>query len=112
MRRDPAHLIGHQGDIGRNQTARVIARAGLQTCHHGTGFGPVGFYRVPADMGLVRFFRHQQRRRIVRVPQGALGGGVSRSLALDQYGKALSAALLGLCLDVPETHRVYLLGYP
>jgi hypothetical protein len=33
---------------------------------------------------------------------GALGGGVSRSLALDNYGKALSAALLRLELEVPE----------
>ena len=41
----------------------------------------------------------------------ALGGGVSRSLALDQYGKALSAALLGLCLEVPESHRSYLVAY-
>jgi hypothetical protein len=29
------------------------------------------------------------------VAQGALGGGVSRSLCLDNYGKALSAAILG-----------------
>ncbi|BAT61395.1 hypothetical protein GJW-30_1_03952 [Variibacter gotjawalensis] len=36
------------------------------------------------------------------VAEGALGGGVSRSLSLDNYGKALSAAVLGFELDVPE----------
>ena len=35
------------------------------------------------------------------VAHGALGGGVSRSLSLDNYGKALSAAILGFELDVP-----------
>lgn len=36
------------------------------------------------------------------VAHGALGGGVSRSLGLDQYGKTLGALMLGLELDVPE----------
>ncbi|MFC7556040.1 hypothetical protein EBE87_18205 [Pseudoroseomonas wenyumeiae] len=36
------------------------------------------------------------------VAHGALGGGVSRSLALDNYGKALSAAVLGFLIEVPE----------
>lgn len=36
------------------------------------------------------------------VAHGALGGGVSRSLCLDNYGKALSAAILGFEIDVPE----------
>ena len=39
------------------------------------------------------------------VAHGALGGGVSRSLSLDQYGKALSAALLGFPLEVPASLR-------
>lgn len=42
--------------------------------------------------------------------QGALGGGVSRSLCLDNYGKALSAALLGLELDIPDALRGQLRG--
>ncbi|HEY7803916.1 MAG TPA: hypothetical protein VIC30_05725 [Orrella sp.] len=37
------------------------------------------------------------------VAHGALGGGVSRSLSLDNYGKALSAAILGFELEVPQT---------
>ncbi|MGE0313957.1 MAG: hypothetical protein AB7P21_20295 [Lautropia sp.] len=36
------------------------------------------------------------------VAHGALGGGVSRSLGLDNYGKALSAAILGFVVDVPD----------
>jgi hypothetical protein len=36
------------------------------------------------------------------VAHGALGGGVSRSLCLDNYGKALSAAILGFEVEVPE----------
>jgi len=36
------------------------------------------------------------------VAHGALGGGVSRSLGLDNYGKALSAVILGFELEVPD----------
>jgi hypothetical protein len=44
------------------------------------------------------------------VCQGALGGGVSRSLCLDNYGKALSAAVLGFELEVPDALRGQLAG--
>jgi hypothetical protein len=44
------------------------------------------------------------------VAQGALGGGVSRSLCLDNYGKALSAALLGFELEIPDALRAHLRG--
>jgi len=44
------------------------------------------------------------------VCQGALGGGVSRSLCLDNYGKALSAAILGFEIDVPESLKSKLHG--
>lgn len=48
--------------------------------------------RFPVDgLGAINFVCH-----------GALGGGVSRSLCLDNYGKALSAALLGFEIEVPE----------
>lgn len=36
------------------------------------------------------------------VCEGALGGGVSRNLGLDNYGKALSSVVLGFELDVPD----------
>jgi hypothetical protein len=44
------------------------------------------------------------------VAHGALGGGVSRSLCLDNYGKALSAAILGFELDVPGSLKNHLRG--
>jgi hypothetical protein len=37
------------------------------------------------------------------VLKGALGGGVTRSLALDAHGKSLSSALLDL--DLPDENR-------
>ena len=44
------------------------------------------------------------------VCHGALGGGVSRSLCLDNYGKALSAAILAFEIEVPEALRAHLRG--
>jgi hypothetical protein len=44
------------------------------------------------------------------VCHGALGGGVSRSLCLDNYGKALSAAILAFEIEVPEAFRPQLRG--
>ena len=41
---------------------------------------------------------------------GALGGGVSRSLCLDNYGKSLSARVLSFELDIPDTLRPHLKG--
>jgi hypothetical protein len=41
---------------------------------------------------------------------GALGGGVSRSLCLDNYGKALSAAILGFEMEMPDALRSKLVG--
>jgi hypothetical protein len=39
-----------------------------------------------------------------------LGGGVSRSLCLDNYGKALSAAVLGFEIEVPDVLKTMLRG--
>ena len=44
------------------------------------------------------------------VAEGALGGGVSRSLSLDNYGKALSAAILGFEIEVPDQYANLLRG--
>lgn len=46
------------------------------------------------------------------VCHGALGGGVSRSLCLDNYGKALSAAVLGFEIDVPDALAPLLVNHP
>lgn len=45
------------------------------------------------------------------VAQDALGGGVSRSLCLDNYGKALSALVLGFEMDIPEALAPRLRGF-
>lgn len=44
------------------------------------------------------------------VCQGALGGGVSRSLCLDNYGKALSSRILAFPLEIPDNLRTGLRG--
>ena len=44
------------------------------------------------------------------VAEGALGGGVSRSLCLDNYGKSLSAAILGFELEISDDMRPILRG--
>jgi len=45
------------------------------------------------------------------VAEGALGGGVSRSLCLDNYGKSLSARVLSFMIEVPESLRPKLRNY-
>ena len=44
------------------------------------------------------------------VAEGALGGGVSRSLCLDNYGKSLSARVLSFELEIPDALRPKLKG--
>lgn len=56
----------------------------------GTIHGPVQRYEVDG-LAALNF-----------VCQGALGGGVSRSLCLDNYGKSLSAAILGIEMEIPD----------
>lgn len=46
------------------------------------------------------------------VAEGALGGGVSRSLCLDNYGKSLSSRVLAFEIDVPDALRPHLRGFP
>jgi len=44
------------------------------------------------------------------VAEGALGGGVSRSLCLDNYGKALCSAILAYPVEVPDRFQNQLRG--
>ena len=46
------------------------------------------------------------------VAEGALGGGVSRSLCLDNYGKSLSARVLSFELEIPDSLKSQLRGMP
>lgn len=56
----------------------------------GVAKGRVDRYEVPG-LGALNFVLHE-----------ALGGGVSRNLCLDNYGKSYSAAMLGIEVDVPR----------
>lgn len=69
----------------RQLTADVVRRV-----YAGTVRGPVLRYELPAIAAL-NFVMHD-----------ALGGGVSRTLRLDNYGKALSSAILDLEMDHPN----------
>lgn len=60
--------------------------------------GPITRYEVDG-LGVLNF-----------VLEGALGGGVSRSLALDNYGKSLASAVLRFELDVPDALSSLLRG--
>ena len=92
--------IARSGDKGNRATLSVIAHdlahyplleqlltAERVAAHYrGTVKGPVQRYTLP-HLGAVHF-----------VMDDALGGGVTRSLALDAHGKTLSAAILDLPL--------------
>jgi hypothetical protein len=60
--------------------------------------GEVTRYELPG-IGALNFVLH-----------GALGGGVTRSLALDPHGKSLSSALLDL--DIPDGEQAFGLRRP
>ncbi len=67
------------------------------------------FYR-PIVKGTVRRYAVDGLAALNFVAEGALGGGVSRNLCLDQYGKTLAAAVLDLELDIPDTLANHLQG--
>lgn len=69
------------------------------------------FYRK-AIRGKVERYEVDNIHALNFVAHGALGGGVSRSLCLDNYGKALSAAILGFELEVPDHLTEKLHGKP
>jgi hypothetical protein len=68
--------------------ARQVTAARVRAHFAGIVFGEVTRYELPT-LGALNF-----------VLEGALGGGVTRSLALDAHGKSLSSALLGM--DIPD----------
>lgn len=98
------HAIAHarSGDKGDRATLSVIAydRAHypllvrqltaerVRACYAGIVHGSVDRYLLP-QLGAVHFVMHQ-----------ALGGGVTRSLALDAHGKCLSGKILSL--ELPD----------
>lgn len=93
--------LARSGDKGDRATLSVIALAlddypwlerllsvdRVRAHYAGVVKGPIQRYDLP-HLGAVHFVMH-----------GALGGGVTRSLALDAHGKTLAAAILALPLD-------------
>jgi hypothetical protein len=67
------------------------------------------FYRE-AIAGPVTRYEAPNLHALNFVAEGALGGGVSRSLSLDNYGKALSAALLAYPIEVPSHLQAQIRG--
>jgi hypothetical protein len=114
--RVPLHHVAHvrSGDKGNTSNIVVIAYSDhlysvlveqltaekFRQWYAGVVTGPVERYEVPV-VGALNFVAH-----------GALGGGVSRSLCLDNYGKALSSAILAFELDVPDHLIPQLVGLP
>lgn len=84
--RDPAHYT---------LLAQVLTAERVRQHFEGTVQGPVQRYPLPY-LGALHFVMHE-----------ALGGGVTRSLALDAHGKTLSAAVLDIALDGPVDSTVY-----
>ena len=67
---------------------REVTPERVQAHFAGVVHGSVTRYELP-QLGALNFVMRQ-----------ALGGGVTRSLALDAHGKCLGAALLGMEIDV------------
>jgi hypothetical protein len=104
--RVPLRAVAHSrsGDKGNTCNITVIAyeeafygaikeqvsAEALQAHYRGVIKGPVTRYAVDR-LGVLNF-----------VCEGALGGGVSRSLCLDNYGKSLASGILSMEIEVPD----------
>jgi hypothetical protein len=97
-----AHV--RSGDKGNTATIGVIAYSDalyVEVKRQLTAERVKAFYGA-AVTGEVKRYAVDGIAALNFTADGALGGGVSRSLSIDNYGKALSAALLRLELDIPD----------
>jgi hypothetical protein len=90
-------VIAYEPEFYPHLKAQLTAER-FKAFYAGTVKGNVERYEVDG-IGALNFVAH-----------GALGGGVSRSLCLDNYGKALSAAVLGFEIEVPDVLKTMLRG--
>jgi hypothetical protein len=100
--RSIAHV--RSGDKGGTSDLTVVARddaAYVLLVEHLTPDAVQAYF---ADLPVTRVERHElpQLRALKFVMDGALGGGVTTSLALDAHGKCLSSCLLAM--DVGARH--------
>lgn len=101
--RDLAHArTGDKGDVSNisiiaydlGDFAYLAAHITVEAVHahlHSVALGPITRYELPG-IGALNFVLEQ-----------ALGGGVTRSLALDTHGKSLSSSLLEM--EIPDQQR-------
>ena len=102
--RDIAHSrAGDKGDISNvsviaydpkdySYLVEIVTSERVRKHLSGVVHGAVVRYEIPS-LGALNF-----------VMQQALGGGVTRSLALDPHGKCLSSILLEMDIDCPRNH--------
>ena len=90
-------VIAYSGDLYALVKAQLSAEA-FKAFYRGAIKGEVRRHEVDG-LGALQF-----------VAEGALGGGVSRSLCLDNYGKALCSAILAYPIEVPDRLQNQLRG--
>jgi hypothetical protein len=90
-------VIAYSDDLYPLLKAQLTAEE-FRRFYRGVVKGPVERYEVD-KIAALNFVAHD-----------ALGGGVSRSLCLDNYGKALSSAILAYEVEVPERLQNQLRG--
>ncbi|WP_423197510.1 MULTISPECIES: AtuA-related protein [unclassified Cupriavidus] len=112
--RVPLRRLAHtrSGDKGNTSNTAVIAYAPAFYPHLKAQLTADAFkahYNGPDDRGQGPLITGPVTRHDVDglhvlnfVAEGALGGGVSRSLALDNYGKALASAVLRFEVEIPD----------
>jgi hypothetical protein len=69
---------------------RQLTAGRFKAWYAGVVNGAVDRYEIP-HLGMLNF-----------VARDALGGGVSRNLCLDNYGKSLASRILAFELDIPD----------
>ncbi len=96
---DLAH--GRAGDKGNTSNISVIARdeAGWDTLRTRLTTERVAQAFAHITAGPIHRYELPRLRALNFVIEGALGGGVTRSLALDMHGKSLSSLMLGIDLS-------------
>jgi hypothetical protein len=106
MMRVPVRAVAHSRSGDKGDTCNIcliayeeafydvikeqVTADALKAHYRGVIKGPVTRYEVDG-LGVLNF-----------VCEGALGGGVSRSLCLDNYGKSLASGILSMEVEVPD----------
>lgn len=104
--RVPLRRLAHSrsGDKGNTSNTAVIAYAPEFYPHIKAQLTAAAFKSLYGTLIAGEVTRHAVDGLQVLnfVAEGALGGGVSRSLAIDNYGKALASAVLRFEVEIPD----------